>query len=135
MIPIEVTVTDLGGIAEVTLHYRGTQDSAFTALTLARSSGDTYTGSIPGQSVPGDVSYYLVARDAAGNEARMPATGEHSIQVVESPPGGGTTPSLDLLVPALLIALVAAVLGGAAAVAARRRRRRRARGEPRSPPL
>ena len=122
-IPIQATVTDAGGVAEVVLHYRGTQDAGFTAVTISWASGDMYTGSIPAQAITGNVSYYIVARDLAGNEARAPGSGEHIVRVtMTAPPGPEGGLVSDLLLPGVVVLLIAAAIASVVVAAGRRRR-------------
>jgi hypothetical protein len=76
-VAIEAQVRDDSGVGEVTLSVRGAGGASFVTITLARSSGDTFAGVIPGALVQGvGVDYYLEATDASteDNRARLPAT-------------------------------------------------------------
>lgn len=86
-IAIAATVTDTGGVEEVTLHYRapGAVDFATVGMVASQSAGDpdVYAASIPAQNTPGTLEYHVVATDTAGNVAREPSTGEISVQLLE----------------------------------------------------
>jgi bacillopeptidase F (M6 metalloprotease family) len=59
---------------------------ANTTIPMMNTVDDTYAADIPGPAVLGDVfNYYIRARDIAAvpNEAREPAAGAHSFQIVD----------------------------------------------------
>ncbi|MCB9531151.1 MAG: PKD domain-containing protein [Myxococcales bacterium] len=77
--PIIITagIVDTGGsVASADVHYRTAgSGAAYTSLAMTRSSGNTWTATIPGAGIlPPGVEYYIAARDAAPNEAVDPAT-------------------------------------------------------------
>lgn len=85
--PITATITDNGGVdpSGVTLTYRK-NGGATTTIAMTNTSGDEYEANIPGPSVYGDVyDYYILARDLAAvpNQAREPAAGWHSFEIVD----------------------------------------------------
>ncbi len=84
--PIRVAaeVTDPSGIASVVLYYRGVRDAEFHAVGMGYTSGAEYVADIPPQGAAGSVAFYVVAEDSLGNRAREPATGEYTVQVVDT---------------------------------------------------
>ncbi len=122
-ITITVQVTDDTAVEDVTLHYKPVGASSFVEVRMDRASGDTYVATIPAQTNAGTVYYFVNATDGAGNEARHPQTGEHSLQVTQ---GGGPPPAempwlLILSAAALAAVAVAGVVG---ALLLRRRKAR-----------
>lgn len=84
---ITTTVTDNIGVdpSGVFLTYNKNGGSN-TTIPMANMGGDEYAANIPGPAVLGDVfHYYMRARDLAAvpNEAREPAVGVHSFQIVD----------------------------------------------------
>lgn len=105
---VRVTVTDLGGVESVNLHYRNSGETDFHILTMVRT-GDSYQADIPAQATAVDILYYFVARDTTGNEAREPREVFHTVRVnAESVQGTGET--LPTLAVVLSIVLVVAVV-------------------------
>ncbi|MFP4681471.1 MAG: VWA domain-containing protein [Chitinispirillaceae bacterium] len=81
-VSIRADITDTNGVAFAVLYYRKTTEARFTADTMLNSSGNTYTSTIPLQSVTLDnVDYYIRAVDSKGVFARNPVTGYHRITV------------------------------------------------------
>jgi len=113
-IVISANVTDDVGVEAVYLHYKAVGASTFIEVRMTKTTGDTYEATIPAQSEPGTVYYYINASDGTGNEARHPQTGEHSFQVVEkeNPPLTDMTPNVIAAVVALVVVavIIAAIL-------------------------
>ncbi len=111
---ITANVNDDTGVKVVYLHYMAVGASTFVEVRMIKTTGDTYEATIPIQTEPGTVYYYINATDDAGNEARHPQTGEHSLQVAqkENPPLSDMTMILMVVTGALLavIAIIAAVI-------------------------
>jgi len=74
-------------IGAVTLHYRTAGDSDYQTSAMIHFLGDTYTGSIPLETVStAGVEYFITASDTVGN---APATGVH--------PGSDQNPNLIIV--------------------------------------
>lgn len=75
-VQVTATVTDDNAVGTVTLYYRASSGTSYTAATMT-AAGSSYSTTIPGSAVvaPG-VDYYLVADDTAAppNVATEPAT-------------------------------------------------------------
>jgi len=105
-ITITATITDDTGARDVYLHYRAVGSSTFTEVRMTKTIGDTYEATIPSQSTPGTVHYYINATDNSNNSARHPQAGEHSFAVKERE----EPPALDISILLLIIAAVAAII-------------------------
>jgi PKD repeat protein len=119
-------VTDAGGIANVTLLYRGVSDTGFTAVPMGILNGTNFTATIPGQPHAGTVEYVIVANDSWGNEARAPLSGSSSVLVVD--------PVINALVFWVLPAALGAAAVGVAAYLVLRRRHKASPPEDSGPP-
>ena len=77
--PVTVTVAaaDPQGVAscEVFWSFNG---GAWSSATMTRQAGDTFTGTIPGQTAGTVVQFYVRATDTAGAAATFPARGTNS---------------------------------------------------------
>ncbi|MFQ5872918.1 MAG: Ig-like domain-containing protein, partial [Dehalococcoidia bacterium] len=89
---LTATVTDNDVVAEVKLNW--TDETGSNENATMSSSGDTYWLVLPMRLRPGTLSYFLWARDAAGNEARTAAL------------------SLEVQAPAGVIVLYGSLTGG-----------------------
>lgn len=103
---IVATITDDTAVTEAYVYYRTTEDGEFVELGLD-GDADEWSATLPGDEIVAPVlAYYLVARDAAGNETRRPrADANYEIDVdgvdvegpsivadaIESPVVAGTT--------------------------------------------
>ena len=59
-------------LASATLHYR-VNGGSFTPVAMANVGGDVYSASIPGQSSPAEVEYYVSGTDSQGFSESFPA--------------------------------------------------------------
>ncbi|MHA1891465.1 MAG: hypothetical protein ACTSYS_10795 [Promethearchaeota archaeon] len=65
------------GISSVLLYYSINGSSTFTSVVMSSIGGSNYSGQIPAQGFGSRVSYYIEARDAAGNTARDDNSGAY----------------------------------------------------------
>jgi len=77
--PLDVTITDAGGLAAANLTYTDTRGLTTTVDFVP--PGPAFTATIPGQIVPGTVTYRFEAIDTAGNAN---ATSTFSVAIVLS---------------------------------------------------
>jgi hypothetical protein len=77
------TVTDNVGVVEVALFYRISGGGEYKEIKMAKAtSGDTYSGVIPGEAVvEAGVEYYIQAKDGDGNLATWPANPPESMSL------------------------------------------------------
>lgn len=88
-VTFRVRATDNAGVTGVMLDWRKPGAGAFTETPMTRVSGNARDGvwqvtldtAANGINQAGTLSYFAVARDAAGLQRRIPATGSSSIQV------------------------------------------------------
>ena len=125
-LPVIANVTDAGGIANVTLLYRGVDDAGFDALPMGILKGTNFTATIPAQAHAGTLEYIIVANDSWGNEARAPLSGTAAVVVVD--------PLMNALVYWVLPGVVASAVIAAATYLVWRRRRRAPPPEKSTPP-
>jgi hypothetical protein len=85
--PLEIVATadDNIGIYGLRMFFKGVGESAFTNVGMA-STGEPkqYNASIPAQTSLGTFYYYLACNDTSNNMARLPATGEWPVSVVDT---------------------------------------------------
>ena len=80
-LPITATITDNTDVANAILYSRKGGDPSFSSLPMSLSGGE-YQATIPaGNVTTRGIEYYMVATDFAGNTAREPSSGVHSVQV------------------------------------------------------
>lgn len=70
----DITTTFTPPVTAPTLFYR-VDGGSWISSPLNLASGNTYTGSIPGQVSPAKVEYYLAAQDGAAQGGTFPAAG------------------------------------------------------------
>jgi parallel beta-helix repeat protein len=104
-VPIRVNVTDNVGLNHVQMRYRGAGQVTFTTVNMTYVGGDDYETVIPAQDVAGIIEYYITAEDKAGNLARLPDTGEFTVNVKEKP-----APEFPWWIIVLLVVVVVALL-------------------------
>ncbi len=119
---VVATVTDAGGVEEVSLHYKVPGALAFTTIEMPPSQdgppgeADVYVATVPALKTTGTLEYYVEATDGSGNAARLPLSGEISVEVVE-PASLDAGRILSFVVPPL------AVIGAVGVFLVLRRRR------------
>jgi len=123
-IVITANVTDDAGVKAVYLHYKVVGAPIFIGIRMMKTTGDTYEATIPAQSEPGTVYYFINATDEAGNEARHPRMGEHHLQIVEkeNPPLTGMIPIVTIVIAAIAALVVVAIVTAILLFLKRRRR-------------
>ncbi|MCX8173989.1 MAG: C39 family peptidase [Thermoplasmata archaeon] len=80
---IEANVSDANGIGSVVVYY-SPDNSTYLAVSLSEVTPGYYRGEIPAQQT-GQVYYYLVAYDNAGNMARKPADWAYIVTIEQVP--------------------------------------------------
>ena len=86
-LPFTATVTDPGGVASVTLHWRQTGTATFAQLAMTPAGADSFTATIPGSLVnEAGIEYWVSAVDAsaAANTATAPASAPTTVYAVET---------------------------------------------------
>lgn len=63
---VTATITDYSGVASATL-YHGIDGTTFTPVAMTNTTGNTWTGNIPGRPAGTTVYYYIEATDASPN--------------------------------------------------------------------
>ncbi|HKZ49108.1 MAG TPA: right-handed parallel beta-helix repeat-containing protein [Thermoplasmata archaeon] len=119
-IVLSANVTDGGEVQAAEVHYRTPGDADFITLPMTREGG-LYVVTLGGPAKEGTYTYYITARDRAGNEARLPASGEYAVEARQSL-------ILDWRLWVVVIAASVAIL--AVILVARRRGRRAAAPSP-----
>jgi MYXO-CTERM domain-containing protein len=74
--PVDITadITDGGGVTAASVYYRVTGGGAYTPVSMAKISGNTWQGQIPASAVTtAGVEYYIRATDANNNVGLNPA--------------------------------------------------------------
>ncbi len=77
---VSATIANSSPIENVTLYWSN-ESGIWNAILMDSLSGNVYEGRIPGHPVNTTVSYYVLARSTAGQEARWPQTGTASYKV------------------------------------------------------
>lgn len=117
-ITVRADITDLSGVADATLVYRGVDGGAFVSLPMRFGLNNTiFLSTIPAQPHAGTVEVAVFANDTWQNQARAPLTSTVSIRI------------LDPLLPVIIGVVLGVALTVAAGVvfyALRRRRRKTA---------
>ena len=79
---ITATITDNFDVTSATLNYISVGDTEETPVEMTKDpDSDLWSGTIPSGSSIGDITYYIIASDEAGNEVRDPADGTYTITV------------------------------------------------------
>ncbi len=102
-VTISATITDNIGVANAIVYYipiDGTETTV--AMVKEPDPSNIWKANLPfASNKVGEITYYLKARDAAGNEARDPSTGSYSITVTDNdPPIANAGPDQSSLVNA-----------------------------------
>jgi len=121
-IVVEANVEDAGGVQGVLLFYRGVDDPSVQSVPMTPIGGGAFRAILPAQGRPGTLEYHIEATDTAGNTARSPASGEHTVAIREAP----STFPLEIAI--YLTPVVAVVL--ALILLLYRRRKRPSGGQP-----
>jgi hypothetical protein len=108
-ISLSVAASDGEGIVSVTVFYKGPRDGSFKAVRMNFSDGK-YTAPVPALTEPGEVQYFFLARDLAGNEARSPAVGTLSVTMEPAGKAANSVEFEAVSVAAAMAASVAALL-------------------------
>jgi hypothetical protein len=111
-ITITATVTDAGNLNSVALYYKKPGGEPFTKIEMSRTSGNLFTGTIPGSSVTSEgLQYYIEAIDWANNTARSPDSNwlesPHTIEVQSLP---WMFIILGLIIIILIVSILVAML-------------------------
>jgi hypothetical protein len=73
-VTVSANITDVSGIDRAQLWYRVGNDQAYTAVDMARQSGDTFSVTVKGLDIPvgeyGVWEFYITANDKAGNQSK-----------------------------------------------------------------
>lgn len=128
---LRAIVTDENLVDSVVLRYAAADGSSFTSVLMKLGSGGEYEGVVPDVEVrPDSVSYYIEAKDAAGNRASSPASApdeRYQVMVLATPDPAPSAPgprgfaiSSEIL---FAVAAVAIAIAVAAAAISRRRNR------------
>jgi hypothetical protein len=86
--PVKVSISarDPDGVTAMSLFY-SVEGTDFTALAMARSTGETFIATIPGQPANTTVQFYVEGTDAAGATTPFPAGGPQSRALFKSDDG------------------------------------------------
>jgi subtilisin family serine protease len=85
-VTISATITDNVGVANATVYYTPI-DGTETTVAMAKEPdpSNIWKANLPvASNKVGTITYYLKAKDAAGNEARDPSAGSYSITVTDN---------------------------------------------------
>ena len=66
-VTVTATITDLGGLAEVTLSYSINGGTTWTNVSMTQGTGDLWSGIVPGQATDTTVNYRIHAKDNSDN--------------------------------------------------------------------
>jgi len=83
--PVSINVTVIGNhVSAVLIHWRFSGD--FHNDSMVPGENNLWSGTIPGQSDYGTISYYITATDSSGNESRFPKSSNLTVSVVDTVP-------------------------------------------------
>lgn len=88
-VTISATITDNVGVANATVYYTPIDGTTETTVAMVKEPdpSNVWKANLPvASNKVGTITYYLKAKDAAGNEARDPSTGSYSITVTDNDP-------------------------------------------------
>ncbi len=86
-VTISATITDNVGVTSAIVYYTPIDGTETAVLVTKAATSDVWSANVPvASNKVGTITYYIKAKDAAGNEVRDPATESYSITVTDNDP-------------------------------------------------
>jgi len=83
-VTVSATTTDNVDVVSATVHYTPI-DGTETSVSMSEGGGNVWSANVPAASHKvGTITYYVTAKDMAGNTARDPAIGNYDIAVTDN---------------------------------------------------